>query len=166
MTYNNDKHEALVNEGEKNLEELREERTKEALQVLFDLDYGFKYLDPSITSVLHIDVINAIIGTVNKYKKPLLESRQIVNTWLENHGEALEDEEDLGELFSDLEDPLGIEVTTEEKIDVKISATIYATRKVWVNSKTFVENVIENLYVRDITGDDVDRFDIDEIEED
>ena len=112
------------------------------------------------------------IKTVNrifrKVSEPLADSRAVVNDWLEENKEDYTFSQQLTELFENLEEPLGIEVTIRESIDVKIEATVKAYRKAWEKKEAFVESIVDNLSVElTIRHSDleIDDYDIDTVEE-
>ena len=110
--------------------------------------------------------IKTVERIFRKVSVPLAEVRTAVNGWLEDNKSDYNFNPTLIELFEALEEPLDLQVTVEESIDLKISVTVDAERKIWVDKKTFVEELIENLHVGDITGDDVTGFSLSDVEED
>jgi hypothetical protein len=127
-------------------EQLAQEQKTEAVNGLSELDYSWRYVSVGDTP---IGVLQQALVTAEKYSVPRKRAHDILHDWLESNKEdsnVFTDE--VIELLEPLAEALGVDVTVEEKRDLRIDVTVRYNRHAWQKDDDVCSELIDNLSVR------------------
>jgi exonuclease VII small subunit len=99
----------------------------ELIQDLKSLDYGYRYLDFEHSYQVLEQTVKVIKGKQESLKK----AREVVQEFLSTLDEDSDLSSELITMFSDLEDPLSLDLEVMEEAEVEATLTVYYYRKPW-----------------------------------
>ncbi len=131
MTENNE-YEATPNEAVVNEALAQAEAEKTAVfNELRDLDWGYRYIGGDNVD---IEFARHTAKVIKSKQESLKKAREIVQEFLSTIDEDSELPAELIEMFTDLEDPLGLDLEVQEEATVEARFTVYYYRKPWEKS--------------------------------
>lgn len=115
------------NEATPTPEEQAVTKRLELIEDLKSLDYGYRYLDFEHSYQVLEQTVKVIKGKQESLKK----AREVVQEFLSTLDEDSELGSELITMFTDLEDPLSLDLEVQEEATVEARFTIYYYRKPW-----------------------------------
>lgn len=154
---NNTPNEEVVNEA---LAEAEAKR-KETIAKLESLDWGFRYV--VIEDGVNQGFLDHVEKSLTKKQDSLRKAREVVQEFLETVDGDSELSQELIAMFTDLEDPLNLDLDVTEEATVEARFIVYYSRKPWERAGELDSSDL-SVSIEGNYGFDIDDYSVDSVE--
>jgi flagellin-specific chaperone FliS len=146
------------NEAVPSIEEQTATKRRELIEDLKSLDYMYRYLDFDHA----YQALEHTVSVIKSKQESLKKAREVVQEFLSTLDSDDELASELITMFSDLEDPLSLDLEVQEEAVVEATLTIYYYRKPWEKNLPLDSSDI-SISVEGNYGFDVSDYSVDHV---